>query len=457
MISLEDWNARIDAFIAEENKNRGKTVPVHRIYCQDDSDRSGGGIYNETVTVDTIGRFARALGDSNPLYSDPRYRAGQAGTACQGLFPAPPLLECCICSTFIGGRMPRLRGISAFDAGSRWERFLPILPGDSFSAQTTFLGVREITRKSGGQTGAARLLLREHRIDLTNHRGEHVSSLTARCMIRCAAPLNEDPAAQMAPDCISRRTLAEDSQESCREPSPENPQGSCRESSPADLRGLSQVLSQQPVQPVQNSRPRYREEELDRVYANLDAQLSGAFRRGSRPRYWEDVEIGEVVPEQIIGPYDESDGQALMAAIGAANAFATKWGSIRFRKGQGVTDPETGAHRHPIDRHSSDLIARAQGHPRALVSGIHSQALLAKSISDWMGDDGRLRTLDCRCLKPLYYGDLSLQRGRVTGRFEQDGRCFVNLHMEAVRQDGTVHTTAEAVVELPSRRTCQPS
>jgi hypothetical protein len=31
MISLEDWNARIDAFIAEENKNRGKTVPVHRI------------------------------------------------------------------------------------------------------------------------------------------------------------------------------------------------------------------------------------------------------------------------------------------------------------------------------------------------------------------------------------------------------------------------------------------
>ena len=412
MISLEDWNARIDDFIKEENKNCGTTVPVHRIYCQDDSDRSGGGIYNETVTVDTIGRFARALGDSNPLYSDPRYRTSQAGTACKGLFPAPPLLECCICSTFIGGRMPRLRGVSAFDAGSRWERFLPILPGDSFSDQTTFLGVREITRQSAGQTDAARLLLREHRIDLTNQRGEHVSSITARCIIRCEAPSNSEPGTQRSSD------------------------STCRE-------------------PAQKGRPRYTEEELGRVYANLDAQLSGAFRRGSRPRYWEDVEVGEQVPEQIIGPYDESDGQALMAAIGAANAFATKWASIRFRKGQGITDPETGAHRHPIDRHSSDLIARAQGHPRALVSGIHSQALLAKAVSDWMGDAGLLRILDCRCLRPLYYGDLSFQRGSVTGRFEKDGRCFVNLELEAVRQDGTVHTTASAVVELPSRRTFQ--
>ena len=412
MISLEDWNARIDAFIIEENKNCGRTLPVHRIYCQDDSDRSGGGIYNETVTVDTIGRFARALGDSNPLYSDPQYRTSPAGTVSKGLFPAPPLLECCICSTFIGGRMPRLRGISAFDAGSRWERFLPILPGDSFSAQTSFLGVREISRQSAANADAARLLLREHRIDLTNQRGEHVSAITARCIIRCMPPLNNETGTQRSSD------------------------STCRE-------------------PVQKGRPHYTEEELDRVYANLDAQLSGVFRRGSRPRYWEDVEVGEQVPEQIIGPYDESDGQALMAAIGAANAFATKWASIRFRKGQGITDPETGAHRHPIDRHSSDLIAGAQGHPRALVSGIHSQALLAKSVSDWMGDAGLLRILDCRCLRPLYYGDLSFQRGSVTGRFEKDGRCFVNLELEAVRQDGTVHTTASAVVELPSRRTFQ--
>ena len=159
MISAEEWNARIDAFITEENEKRGRKVPVCRIYCQDDTDRSGGGIYNETVTVDTIGRFARALGDSNPLFSAPHYR-GSRSTAtgddepyrCGAdtlpePFQAPPLLECCICSTFIGGKMPRLRGVSVFDAGTKWERFLPIRPGDSFQDQVhQFLRVLPILR-----------------------------------------------------------------------------------------------------------------------------------------------------------------------------------------------------------------------------------------------------------------------------------------------------------------------
>ena len=426
MISTEEWNGRIDAFIREENEKAGRVVPVRRIFCQDDTDRSGGGIYNETVTIDTIGRFARALGDSNPLFSDPRYQPGRGAA---GLFQAPPLLECCICSTFIGGRMPRLRGISVFDAGTKWERFLPIMPGDSFHAQTTFLGVREITKRTEGTDPAARLLIREHRIDLMNQRDEHVSSLTARSVIKCVSPLQEDT------------ELPNRNQMSDRDQLPDRNQ-----------------ISDSADEPDKNSesekgRPHYTKEELEGLYANLDAQLAGAFRRGALPRYWEDVEIGEKLPEQLAGPYDESDGQALMAAIGAANAFASKWASIRFRKGQGITDPETGAHRHPIDRHNSDVMARVQGLPRAIVSGIHTQALLAKSVGDWMGDAGFLRTLDCRCRRSLFFGDLSIQSGIVAGKYEKDGKCYVKLHMQGVRQDKVVHTTAEALVELPSRRT----
>lgn len=398
MITLKEWNERIDAFIEEENRSQGRVVPVHRIYCRDDSDRSGGGLYNETVTIDTIGRFARALGDSNPLYCDPRH---------PGAVLAPPLLECCICSTFIGGKMPRLRGISVYDAGTRWERLLPIRPGDTFQAETAFLGVAEVTRPGSGD----RLLLRSHRITLYNQRGETVSALTARSLIKCQSP---------------------------------------DKSFSADGTGDS-AYEGRPRYTEEKLRPRYTEEQLEKVYANLDAQFDGLFRRGTTPRFWEDVETGEELPEEIVGPYDESDGQALMAAIGAANAFATKWGTLRSRRKHGITDPETGAVRHPVDRHISDAAARAQGLPRALVSGIHSQALLAKSAGDWMGDAGFLRCLDCRCRRPLYFGDLSLQRGRVTGKEKIDGRFFVKLHLEAVRRDGVVHTEAEALVELPSR------
>ena len=393
IMDIREWNERIDSFIKEENNTIGRTVPVYRIYCQDGTDRSGGGFYNEMVTLDTIGRFARALGDSNPLYSDPVY----AKEGIYGGIVAPPLLECCICSTFIGGRMPRVRGISVYDGGTKWERFVPIRPGDFFTAQTEYLGVGEVKREDAG----SRLLLRSHEIRLTNQTGALVSRLTARSLISCASP-------EKTGDVCS----------AVKKPALEGSSGKKHETT-----------------------------------GSLDAQLRGDFRRGSDPRYWEDVQAGEALPEEVVGPYDESDGSALMAAIGAANAFATKWAAVRYRKGSGLIDPETGARRHPIDRHMSDAAARAQGLPRAVVSGVHSQALLAKLAGDWMGDAGFLCSLDCRCRRPLYFGDLSTQRGYVTGksRNEKTGDCYVNLRLEGVRQDGVVHTEAEAVVRLPSR------
>lgn len=421
MFSMEEWNARIDAFLETENREIGRTVPVRRIYCQDGTDRSGGGLYNETVTIDTIGRFARALGDSNPLYSDPQY----AAASIRGGIVAPPLLECCICSTFIGGRVPRLRGISVFDGGTRWERFVPIRPGDVFEGRTTFLGTREITKPEQKN----RLLLREHGIDLRNQRGEHVSRLTARSLIRCRAPEQEHGTEYAGPGGAQNRAEPDSSPEGKNAAGQGQPAGGG-------------------IRPGQG-RPHYTEKELSGIYENLDAQLAGTMRRGDVIRYWEDVENGTVLPEEAAGPYDESDGQALMAAIGVSNAFATKWGTIRSRRGQRVTDPETGAFRLPIDRHSSDTIARVQGLPRAIVSGIHSQALLAKSVGDWMGDAGFLRSLDCSCRRPLYFGDLSIQRGRVTGKYHENGHGYVVLRMEGVRQDGVIHTEAEAVVELP--------
>lgn len=417
MLSYEEWNLRIDRFLQEENRKAGTQIPVYRIYCQDDTDRSGGGIYNETVTLDTIGRFARALGDTNPLYSDPVY--AKEGV-CRGII-APPLLECCICSTFIGGSFPRLRGIQVFDAGTKWERFIPIRPGDSFCARTTYLGVHDVEKVPAGTID--RLLLREHQIDIYNQRKDHVSRLTARTIIKCKAP-GEPPALD---------------RDGAMGPGAKHPDLT-EKNSPVSHRGRAG-----------QKRPHYTAEELQGVYENLEAQSAGVFRRGREVRFWEDVEIGETLPEQIVGPYDESDGQALMAAIGVCNAFATKWGTIRRQKGPGVFDPETGARRLPIDRHISDVTAQAQGLPRAIVSGVHSQALLAKSAGDWMGDAGFLRTLDCRCRKPLFYGDLTRQRGIVEAKYEAEGRSFVRLRLEAHRQDGILHTEADAVIELPRR------
>ena len=393
-MTMEKWNEKIDAYIEQEKAKIGSKKPVYRIYCQDKNDRSGGGLYNETVTIDTIGRFARAVGDSNPLYSDPVYAARSA----RGGIVAPPLLECCICSTFVMGALPRLRGMSVFDAGSRWDRFEEIRPDDRFTAGNTYLGVREISR----HPEKSRLLLQEHAISLMNQQGKEAARVTARVMIRLLSPQAQ-----------------------------------------AEGHGGAKAAAE--------PRPHYSQEQLAALYENLDGQMDGRFRRGAQTLYWEDVQIGDQLPETVVGPYDEADGRSLMAAIGAANAFATKWGSLRHRHPQGVLDPETGAWRDPIDRHSSDTIARAQGSKRAIASGIHSQTLLARAVGDWMGDAGFLVSLDCSCKKPLFYGDLSTQRGTVVNKYEKNGQHYVEMQVEAVRQDGVVHTDALAVVRLPAR------
>jgi len=390
-----EWLSRIDAYIEEENKKSGEILPVYRIYCQDNHNRSGGGFYNETVTIDTIGRFARALGDSNPLYSDPIY----AKKTRWGGIIAPPLIESCIVSTFVKGKFPSVPGVKVFDAGTKWERLMTIRPNDTFRAENKYLGVEELPKNKNGD----RILLRQHAITLINERNERAAVLTARTIIKCPS-----------------------------------------------LETLRQSKSQTIQKPAE-SRPRYSKATLEKLYTNLDNQFDGRFRRGNASRYWEEVEIGDSLPEEWVGPYDESDGRSLMAAIGAANAFATKWGSLRKWRAHGLIDPETGAYRDPIDRHASDIIAQKQGSKRAIAYGIHSQALIAKAVSDWMGDDGVLKILDCQCRKILYYGDLSIQSGVVTEKYKEGKEYLVKIQMQAARQDGEIHTKAEAVVCLPSR------
>lgn len=389
------WQKRIDDYIAAENAKIGTVLPVHRIYCQDGSDRSGGGIYNETVTVDTIGRFARAIGDSNPLYSNPAYAAK---SLYHGIV-APPLIEACVVSTFVGGAFPRLRGMTVFDAGTKWERFLPIRPDDHFSVKNHYLGIKELSKNPK----EARLLLRSHALNLTNQNGEKAAVVTARSIIKCLSP---------------------EAQKTKQKPAHHN---------------------------KAEARPHYTKEVLEKIANNLAAQFDGVFRQGVVPRYWEDVKVGDELPETIVGPYDEADSRSIMAAIGAANAFATKWGSLHGRNHQ-IVDPETGAPRDPVDRHMSDLIARIQGSKRAIAPGIHNQTLLSRTVSDWMGDAGFLKVLDCQCRRSMYFGDVSYQTGVVTKKYIKNDENLVELQLKAARQDGVVHTTATAVVRLPSKQ-----
>ncbi|HUO03572.1 MAG TPA: MaoC family dehydratase N-terminal domain-containing protein [Candidatus Binataceae bacterium] len=126
------------------------------------------------VTADEIRSFCAAIGEANPLYTDPD--AAKKGP--NGGIVAPPSFAV----TFRNGRhffenVPRF-GTRGFDAGKDIEFAAPIRPGDKITLSSH---VKEIYEKTG-RTGTMVFVV--IRSTLNNQHGEVVAHIDHRFMNR---------------------------------------------------------------------------------------------------------------------------------------------------------------------------------------------------------------------------------------------------------------------------------
>lgn len=118
---------------------------------------------NELACKETITRFARGVGDTNPLWNDEEY----AGKTRCGCLVAPPSW---LYSVIGAGAQFGLPGVHGFHSGDDWEFFIPVLLGDRIKSEETFTGFEE---KTGD---FARRMIIEHRERLYfNQRNELVA------------------------------------------------------------------------------------------------------------------------------------------------------------------------------------------------------------------------------------------------------------------------------------------
>ena len=126
------------------------------------------------VTAETVANFCAAIGETNPLHTDPE--AAKKGPF--GTLTAPPSFAV----TFRNGRhffehIPRY-GRQGFDAGKDVEFVAPIKPGDSITLSSA---VKEIYEKTG-RTGSMVFVI--VRSTLKNQNGEVVAHVDHRFMNR---------------------------------------------------------------------------------------------------------------------------------------------------------------------------------------------------------------------------------------------------------------------------------
>jgi acyl dehydratase len=388
-LSDSEWNKNFDELIAKFNEDRGlvKVPPPAHAIMENEYER---GLNNRLVTEDLIRHYADAIGDPNPIWRDPSYAASTRW----GGIVAPPTFESCISyGTSFGGHW-RVPGVSKMAAGNKHEYFKLMRPGDLFTIYDKYMGVEE--KEAPGKD--YRLYIESIRRHYVNQRDEVAAIATGRTIIMVTPP------------------------------------------------GKRKERKSKPY--ADKQRHFFSKEELDIIHQGYDEQLAGIGRRGAEVRYWEDVVEGEEIRPIVKGPYDVCDACARTIVSTFPYAFAIKWAAMRNHLQHHPIDPETGEFRFRRDWHYEDHAAQLMGFPFANAAGIHNEMMLVHLVTDWMGDDGIVRSMDSQDRRMNFLGDMTWVKGKVARKYVQDDDHLVDLDVWGENQDRVVHTKATVTVKL---------
>jgi acyl dehydratase len=174
--------------------------------------------------------------------------------------------------------------------------------------------------------------------------------------------------------------------------------------------------------------------------------------RGSAPRYWQDVSVGESLPTLLKGP----------STVTSFVCFTQGWGSLyvkahgqafdMFRDHPALGIPNDLGIPEPPERvHWDNALARAVGVPAAYDYGPERVSWLGHLMTDWIGDDGFLKRLNVQVRKHNIIGDLTTCSGTVTRKWLDGDEHLVEVAVAGSNQRGEQTAVGIAVAALPSR------
>jgi acyl dehydratase len=351
--------------------------------------------HNYEVTMDAVRHFAHAYGDDNALFCDPAYAAATRWT---GVIAPPTFLY-----TMGEDAAPPpdaaakqllqgdpFAGLGSYQAVMEFEWWRPLHIGDRQRCLRSQVGVSAKPSAFGG-------------------RSAHVTR----------AFIYTDAAGE--PTSIRRGTWVNAERHTSR-------------------RRKKEAYVPQP----------YTDEQLEAI----DAAYAAEQRRGSKPRYWEDVSVGDELPVKVKGPLTTTDVIVWHLGWGMqltpAGAFRLSY-QVRS-KVPGLFPPNRLNVPDTVQRvHWEPERAHELGLPMSYDYGGMRETWLAHLLTDWMGDDGWLWKLSVQHRAFNYIGDTTWLRGDVTGKRIVQGHHVVEVSLRCENQTGAVTSPATASVLLPTR------
>ena len=295
-------------------------------------------------------------------------------------------------SRIVSGYCGGLPGVHAMWAGADWTWHKPVLRNDTISTEAYLKDLIEHQTRFAG-----RAYQQIYHVDFQNQNGEHV----AEC------------------DSYVFRTDRDEARE----------------------RGTKYTGQ---VGKVEKLTDEQMEEWFD-LYRNEEI-------RGATPRYWEDVNEGDLLPRMMKGP------MTVTGFIG----YAQGWGGLYIRTnklhfqlidahpGLGIPN-KFGVRDVPERVHWDDEFAREVGTPGAYDYGPERHSWLTHHITNWVGDDGFLHKHKSQIRRHNPDGDVIFIDGSVIRKFEENGKKYVEIQQRAETHRGELSALGTAVAELPSK------
>jgi hypothetical protein len=191
----------------------------------------------------------------------------------------------------------------------------------------------------------------------------------------------------------------------------------------------------------------YSDEDLERVRDGYETEEI----RGARPRYIEDVHVGDPIGHVVKGPLTVMDLMCWWMGAGGpyVQAFKQRYLIQKRHPALAILDEVTRVPRSPEDAHFDTSYARRSGVRQMYDIGRQRLASVLHLGTNWCGDAGRVTRVHHRLLSSFYVGDTTWYSGQVTEVSPETGR--VTCSVTGISQRDIKHTEGTLEIELPRR------
>jgi acyl dehydratase len=222
------------------------------------------------------------------------------------------------------------------------------------------------------------------------------------------------------------------------------------------------------VNPEDFNDTEWTDEQLTGIEERVFAWVQMLHDLGHKERWWDDVSIGDQLPERVFGPHSIASFATEWRAY-----IVNTWGSMNLRKNDlealGFTkemagyenDPDMmkvnpfltdGAYYGPSRGHLFPKYARRIGMPRGYGYGASMGSWVTDFLSGWAGEHGMVVHSTANYRGPALTGDITIQTAEVVDKLVDDeGRHVVQVKHLMQNQKGVKMCLGTAEIQLPKK------